>query len=76
MKGSVVRFTYGGGTVASRNGAEVQPSITTSDAPAAFIIETDGDGNGSFTDVRGIQLTKAQVKANSEAIKRRPLGAV
>ena len=25
--GSVVRFTYGGGTVASRNGAEVQPTI-------------------------------------------------
>ena len=46
--GSVVRFTYGGGTVASRNGAEVQPSIAGPKAPAAFEIESDGDGNGRF----------------------------
>ena len=60
VKGSVVRFTYGGGTVASRNGAEVQPRITTPNAPAEFIIETDGDGDGSFAEVRGMQRTKAQ----------------
>ena len=48
-KGSVVRFTYGGGTVTTRNGAEVQPSITTGlRRPLSLIIETDGDGNGSF----------------------------
>ena len=74
-KGSVVRFTYGGGTVTTRNGAEVQPSITTSDAPAEFIIETDGDGNGSFSDVWGIQLTTAQVTENSDD-KTKTLGAV
>ena len=74
-KGSVVRFTYGGGTVTTRNGAEVQPSITTSDAPAEFIIETDGDGNGSFSDVRGVQLTKVQVTENSDD-KTKTLGAV
>ena len=58
-KGSVVRFSYGGGTVASRNGAEVEPSIRTAKDPAAFEIESDGDGNGRFDPVRGMQRTKA-----------------
>ena len=47
VKGSKVRFTYGGGTVRSRNGAQVQPTIAVED-PAAFMIESDGDGDGSF----------------------------
>ena len=73
--GSVVRFTYGGGTVASRNGAEVEPNIRNAKAPAAFEIESDGDGNGRFEDVRGMQRTAAQVKADGES-EEKPLGAV
>ena len=53
VKGSVVRFTYGGGTVRSQNGAGAQATITTALAPTAFMISTDGDGNGSFLPVRG-----------------------
>ena len=53
VKGSVVRFTYGGGTVRSRNGAEAQPTITMLLDPAAFIIETDGDGDGIFVNCQG-----------------------
>ena len=77
--GSVVRFSYGGGTVDSRNGAVVQPAITTPNAPAPFIIESDGDGNGSFTNIRGMQRTKAQKDADAKADNEKPakpLGAV
>ena len=79
VEGSVVRFTYGGGTVAVRNGAEVQPAITTPNAPAEFIIETDGDGDGSFAKVKGMQRTKAQKTADAKADNgkpKKPLGAV
>ncbi len=79
VEGSQVRFTYGGGTVASRNGAEVQPRITTPNAPAAFIIETDGDGDGSFAEVKGLQRTAAQKTADAIANNgkpAKPLGAV
>ena len=79
VEGSVVRFTYGGGTVASRNGAEVQPRITTPNAPAEFIIETDGDGDGSFAEVRGMQRTVAQKAADLIADNgkpKKPLGAI
>ena len=51
--GSVVRFSYGGGTVKSRNGAEAQATIASAKAPAEFEIESDGDGDGAFTNVRG-----------------------
>ena len=74
VKGSVVRFTYGGGTVLSRNGAEVQPSIAVAD-PAKFIIETDGDGDSVFAKVRGTQRTKAAIKVTTDA-KTIPLGTV
>ena len=73
--GSVVRFSYGGGTVSSRNGAEVQPSIAGPKAPAAFEIESDGDGNGSFADIRGAQRTKAVKDAEAKA-ETTALGAV
>ena len=79
VKGSVVTFTYGGGTVASRNGAEVQPRITTPNKPAMFVIETDGDGDGSFAEVKGMQRTKAQKDADKKADNgkpAKPLGAV
>ena len=75
VKGSKVRFTYGGGTVASRNGAQVQSTIAGPKAPAAFVIESDGDGNGSFTNVRGMQRTKAQKAADAES-EEKPLGTV
>ena len=74
VKGSVVKFTYGGGTVDSRNGAEVQSSIAVAD-PAKFIIETDGDGDSIFVNVRGIQRTKAAIKVTTDA-KTIPLGVV
>ena len=73
--GSVVRFSYGGGTVASRNGAEVEPSIRTDKDPAAFEIESDGDGNGRFEVVRGMQRTKAVKDAETKA-ETKPLGTV
>ena len=73
-KGSRVIFTYGGGTVDSRNGAEAQPTIAVAD-PAAFIIETDGDGDNSFEPVRGEQRTKAAKKLTTDA-KTIPLGKV
>ena len=75
VKGSKVRFTYGGGTVDVRNGAEVQPAITTPAAPAEFIIETDGDGDGSFLEVNGEQRTKAQIAADTEADNREAVWA-
>ena len=74
-KGSVVIFRYGGGTVASRNGAQVQSALAGSKAPAAFVIESDGDGNGSFTVVKGMQRTKKQKEADKES-EEKPLGAV
>ena len=79
VEGSKVRFTYGGGTVASQNGAEVQPAITSPNNPAAFVIETDGDGDGSFVEVDGMQRTKAQKTADAKADNgkpAKPLGAV
>ena len=72
VKGSVVRFSYGGGTVRSNNGAEVQPTIAV-DEPDAFMIETDGDGDGIFLPVRGMQRTTAQV---DDAEQKNPLGTV
>ena len=74
-KDSVVRFSYGGGTVASRNGAEVQPTIAGPKAPAAFEIESDGDGNGSFEDVRryatnGRRHRRTETEAGREAAGR------
>ena len=43
--------------------------------PAVFEIESDGDGNGRFEDVRGMQRTKAQKDADRES-KEYPLGVV
>ena len=74
-KGSVVIFRYGGGTVASRNGAQVQSALAGSKAPAAFVIESDGDSNGSFKVVKGMQRTKKQKEADKES-EEKPLGAV
>ena len=80
VKGSKVRFTYGGGTVAVRNGTEVQPAITTPNAPAEFIIETDGDGDGSFAEVRGMQRTEGTDRRRTQKADngkpKKPLGAV
>ena len=73
--GGVIRFTYGGGTVDSRNGAEVQPAIASAKDPAVFVIESDGDGDGGYDDVVGMQRTAAQQKADGES-KEKPLGAV
>ena len=67
VEGSVVEFTYGGGTVASRNGAQVQSTLAGPKAPAAFVIASDGDGNGSFKSVQGMQRTKAQKAADKES---------
>ena len=72
-KDSVVQFSYGGGTVLSRNGAEVEPKIRTVKNPAKFIIETDGDGDGSFVPVKGSQRTKAVNEAEIKA-DTKPLG--
>ena len=74
-KDSVVQFSYGGGTVSSRNGAEVEPNIRTVKNPAEFIIETDGDGDGSFARVKGMQRTKAVKDAETKA-ETKPLGTV
>ena len=38
--------------------------------PAVFIIETDGDGNGNFEKVRGMQRSKADKKTDAKAEKR------
>ena len=75
VKGSVVRFTYGDGTVRSNNGAQVQSTITTAEEPAAFLIESDGDGLGGFLPVRGMQRTKEQIDEDAEE-KTKPRGAV
>ena len=74
-KDSVVQFSYGGGTVSTRNGAEVEPKIRTVKNPAEFIIETDGDGDGSFVRVKGLQRTKA-VKDTEKKAETKPLGKV
>ena len=59
-KGSVVRFSYGGGTVASRNGAEVEPSIrTVLRIPLHLKLSRMAMVMVSFADVRGMQRTKA-----------------
>ena len=63
--GSVVKFTYGGGTVASRNGAEVQPQIAVAE-PAKFKIYSDGDGDGAFELVIGAQRNKAAKDKDKE----------
>ena len=65
VKGSVVRFSYGGGTVSSRNGAQVQPKIAVAE-PARFKIYSDGDGDGAFELVKGAQRTKALKDADKE----------
>ena len=74
-KDSVVQFSYGGGTVSTRNGAEVEPKIRTVKNPAEFIIETDGDGDGSFARVKGLQRTKAEKDTEKKA-ETKPLGKV
>ena len=75
VKGDKVKFIYGGGTVRSLNGAEVQSSITDSDDPAPFVIETDGDGDGIFVRVNGEQREKEDRDDDDEA-ERKPLGKI
>ena len=64
---SVIRFTYGNGTVRSQNGAVAQPDI----GLAEFTIQTDGDGDGDFDNVRGTERTAAEKEKTPK-----PLGAV
>ena len=64
---SVIRFTYGDGTVRTQNGAVAQPDI----GLAEFTIQTDGDGDGDFDNVRGTERTAAEKDKTPE-----PLGAV
>ena len=55
---SVLRFTYGGGTVDSQNGAKAQANIDL----AEFMIASDGDGDGDFEFVRGTKRTDAEIE--------------
>ena len=64
---SVIRFTYGDGTVRTQNGAVAQPNI----GLAEFTIQTDGDGDGDFAEVRGTERTAAEKDKTPK-----PLGAV
>ena len=64
---SVIRFTYGNGTVRTQNGAEAQANI----GLAEFTIQTDGDGDGDFAEVRGTERTAAEIEKTPK-----PLGAV
>ena len=75
VKGSKVEFAYGGGTVTSQNGAQVQSTLAGPKAPTAFVIESDGDGDGSFANVRGLQRSKTE-KAEDKESEEKPLGKV
>ena len=62
-KGKTVTFTYGGGT-----GAEIGAQAQTTLGVTDFIIKSDGDGNGTFTLIKGIKQEDADKAINEKAL--------